>query len=596
MAMLKSLVRKIGGCKQIKDYLARDGRAVTFDSSLPYLGPDDWDRVMDDTRRLWGKDVGRKYYHFVISPDPEDGLIAEQVRDLAVEWARERYAGKEWVVETHDDNGIPHAHVVVNSVDPNDGYKIQISDDDVRKDAMSLQVICKEHGCSAFDDFELSQEEDGMWVAKSPLPYARRQVMLQRAKEQNRRRTQAQRWAATNGVHLWTDDMHEDIEAALSGCRTWRSFEAALSKAGYRMSVSRRGVLTFHPPEGRGHPVKGYKLDDSYTVEGLRARLAPRLDGAGARTSYDPDLIPEPIRLPRSFEDIVHAHSSRTRRQLASESRLRAAIDALAIIRSRGYVSFAEMRAESERLSAQASELESRLGDIENALAQSRAAEARLRRIAACRERLTPEPADEAWRGQWREFFADELYEIDELAKWLRERGIDPDTTTSDDVRASQDEFARQARELSERARGLGADASRLASATTALSSLPLPVGPTDIRARNERERARRRRRGQAGAVSLSRDQARDLMRLYEQKMSDQARAIDAGLLTASGLIEIERKYEERRDEILAQAQKLRSGGNATWGREARPETGRPDVEAQEQTTYDYKPTGRKRS
>lgn len=85
-------------------------------------------------------------------------------------------------------------------------------------------------------------------------------------------------------------------------------------------------------------------------------------------------------------------------------------------------------------------------------------------------------------------------------------------------------------------------------------------------------------------------------MRLYEQKMSDQARAIDAGLLTASGLIEIERKYEERRDEILAQAQKLRSGGNATWGREARPETGRPDVEAQEQTTYDYKPTGRKRS
>ena len=296
MAMLKSLVRKIGGCKQIKDYLARDGRAVTFDSSLPYLGPDDWDRVMDDTRRLWGKDVGRKYYHFVISPDPEDGLTAEQVRDLAVEWARERYAGKEWVVETHDDNGIPHAHVVVNSVDPNDGYKIQISDDDVRKDAMSLQVICKEHGCSAFDDFELSQEEDGMWVAKSPLPYARRQVMLQRAKEQNRRRTQAQRWAATNGVHLWTDDMHEDIEAALSGCRTWRSFEAALSKAGYRMSVSRRGVLTFHPPEGRGHPVKGYKLDDSYTVEGLRARLAPRLDGVRSRPDSRADQASPQLR------------------------------------------------------------------------------------------------------------------------------------------------------------------------------------------------------------------------------------------------------------------------------------------------------------
>ncbi len=193
-------------------------------SSLPYLGPDDWDRVMDDTRRLWGKDVGRKYYHFVISPDPEDGLTAEQVRDLAVEWARERYAGKEWVVETHDDNGIPHAHVVVNSVDPNDGYKIQISDDDVRKDAMSLQVICKEHGCSAFDDFELSQEEDGMWVAKSPLPYARRQVMLQRAKEQNRRRTQArdgpQQTAFTSGRMTCTRTSRPHCPAVAPGARS----------------------------------------------------------------------------------------------------------------------------------------------------------------------------------------------------------------------------------------------------------------------------------------------------------------------------------------------------------------------------------------
>ena len=30
MAMLKTLARKFGGCKQIKDYLARNGRAVTF--------------------------------------------------------------------------------------------------------------------------------------------------------------------------------------------------------------------------------------------------------------------------------------------------------------------------------------------------------------------------------------------------------------------------------------------------------------------------------------------------------------------------------------------------------------------------------------
>ena len=43
MAMLKTLARKFGGCKQIKDYLARNGRAVTFRSSSIELDGGDWD-------------------------------------------------------------------------------------------------------------------------------------------------------------------------------------------------------------------------------------------------------------------------------------------------------------------------------------------------------------------------------------------------------------------------------------------------------------------------------------------------------------------------------------------------------------------------
>ena len=136
MAMLKTLARKFGGCKQIKDYLARNGRAVTFRSSSIELDGGDWDERMNETRQMFGKDKGRKYYHFVISPDPEDGLDARAVDTLAYDWVRERYTGYQWVIETHIDNGIPHAHIVVNSVNPVDGRKIHLDDDDVQADAM----------------------------------------------------------------------------------------------------------------------------------------------------------------------------------------------------------------------------------------------------------------------------------------------------------------------------------------------------------------------------------------------------------------------------------------------------------------------------
>ena len=93
MAMLKTLARKFGGCKQIRDYLARNGRAVTFRSSSIELDSGDWDERMNETRQMFGKDKGRKYYHFVISPDPEDGLDARAVDTLAYDWVRERYSG-----------------------------------------------------------------------------------------------------------------------------------------------------------------------------------------------------------------------------------------------------------------------------------------------------------------------------------------------------------------------------------------------------------------------------------------------------------------------------------------------------------------------
>ena len=250
MAMLKTLARKFGGCKQIKDYLARNGRAVTFRSSSIELDGGDWDERMNETRQMFGKDKGRKYYHFVISPDPEDGLDARAVDTLAYDWVRERYTGYQWVIETHIDNGIPHAHIVVNSVNPVDGRKIHLDDDDVQADAMELQRICRDYGYSAFDNFKFSRDEDGAWYARTPRPDRRREVVLQEARPARRHVTGAQRRARYSGKKLWTDAMHDDIESALQGCRTWPAFETPLAEKGHRINVNRRAVVPVYPPAG----------------------------------------------------------------------------------------------------------------------------------------------------------------------------------------------------------------------------------------------------------------------------------------------------------------------------------------------------------
>ena len=230
MAMLKTLARKFGGCKQIRDYLARNGRAVTFRTSSIDLDSADWDEQMNATRQMFGKDTGRKYYHFVISPDPEDGLDARAVDTLAYDWVRERYGAYQWVIETHIDNGIPHAHIVVNSVNPVDGRKIHLDDDDVQADAMELQRICRDYGYTAFDNFKFTRDEDGSWYARAPRPDRRREVVLQEARPARRHVTDAQRRARYSGGKLWTDAMHDDIEAALQGCRTWPALERRLAE------------------------------------------------------------------------------------------------------------------------------------------------------------------------------------------------------------------------------------------------------------------------------------------------------------------------------------------------------------------------------
>lgn len=552
MAMLKTLARKFGGCKQIKDYLARNGRAVTFRSSSIDLDSAGWDGQMDATRQVFGKDTGRKYYHFVISPDPEDGLDAKAVDALACDWVRERYSGYQWVIETHIDNGIPHAHIVVNSVNPVDGRKIHLDDDDVQADAMELQRICRDYGYTAFDNFKFTRDEDGSWYACTPRPDRRREVVLQEARPARRHVTDAQRRARYSGKKLWTDAMHDDIESALQGCRTWPALERRLAEKGYRININRRGVLTFYPPEGKGHPVKGYKLDDSYTVEGLRERLAVRLEGQRPNVRMcTEDLVPDVVLPPMTFEAVASNNLERSKRIERSAARLAAAADAVNIIRERGYRCYADMAADARRLAAEVDALDARVDALKLEAEQTAEAIRQVEVYTSCVAQLTARPEGAEALAAWREDNADELREMESIRKWMAERGIVLTDMTYTDLLARRDGVRADVANLASMAVDIRNRSRRLSAAVDVLDSSQMPIGPTDVRGRGERQKGAGH--GLRDAKVITANQTAELTREYTRYRKAYSGAIAAGALTPDKIKQIERDHERAKAKIIGE-------------------------------------------
>jgi hypothetical protein len=107
-----------------------------------------WSEQMDATRKLHGHDKGATYRHYIISPQERDRTATPKlVMRLAREWEKENFPDHEWVVILHNDNkartrkgqdGIVHAHVVVNATDLETGKKMHINNERVRQLDRSL--------------------------------------------------------------------------------------------------------------------------------------------------------------------------------------------------------------------------------------------------------------------------------------------------------------------------------------------------------------------------------------------------------------------------------------------------------------------------
>ena len=98
-------------------------------------------------KKKYGKEDGRQYYHIVQSFSPDDKIFPETAHEIGLKFA-EYFEGFQIVVATHTDKNHIHNHLIMNSVNCENGRKFhQTKDELIRVKEFSNQ-ICREYGLS----------------------------------------------------------------------------------------------------------------------------------------------------------------------------------------------------------------------------------------------------------------------------------------------------------------------------------------------------------------------------------------------------------------------------------------------------------------
>lgn len=104
------------------------------------------------TKKQYNKyNKGRDKIHFIQSFSPNDNLTYEQAHQIGMKMA-EYFKGFQVVVATHIDKKHLHNHIILNSVNFENGKKFHQSRGDLRKIKEFSNELCKEYGLTITDE------------------------------------------------------------------------------------------------------------------------------------------------------------------------------------------------------------------------------------------------------------------------------------------------------------------------------------------------------------------------------------------------------------------------------------------------------------
>ena len=107
--------------------------------------PESCEYEFAEVKKAFGKTDGRTYYHMMQSFSPDDRITPEQAHEVGLKMA-ELFEGYQVLVVTHTNKAHTHNHLVINSVNFENGKKLTISNQKLERIKNYSNSICLQNG------------------------------------------------------------------------------------------------------------------------------------------------------------------------------------------------------------------------------------------------------------------------------------------------------------------------------------------------------------------------------------------------------------------------------------------------------------------
>lgn len=215
-----------GGGKATLEYICRDDKTdnqkyvTALNCSLTTVYQE-----FKNTREMYGKTGGIKYYHFVQSHPSGYEIEPELAHKIAVEFAEKAFKGHECVVATHIDAEHIHSHIVFNSVNADSGRKYHSNKFTLNDIRNISDEICQKYGVQTLEKPVVNQRTGGI--------------------------TTGEYRSAMKG-ESWKIDLINVIDEVMKRAKTQKQFCFLMRQRGYgvRLENSRK-YITYTCPNGK---------------------------------------------------------------------------------------------------------------------------------------------------------------------------------------------------------------------------------------------------------------------------------------------------------------------------------------------------------
>lgn len=241
-----AIIKNLPGTKGLKDllaYLVTEGKTKNNLRKGINCSADNVFTEFYIIKNIYNKKVGKEYYHITQSFSPIDNIKPEKANRLGIEWINNCIKDYQIYMVTHIDKEHIHNHFIINSVNINNGKKLQISPKKLYEMKVMSNRICLREGLMCIN-----------------LDKARGKAIS----DNERQITNNEKYIS------WKEELRNIIDEAAGKTDNFICFIQKLKKYNIDASIKDKSIIYIISEK---MIIRGKKLGGGYTVEGIERKF-----------------------------------------------------------------------------------------------------------------------------------------------------------------------------------------------------------------------------------------------------------------------------------------------------------------------------------